>query len=152
MRRADQSANVVSSFLFDVGAVRDSGYRREPKPLVQPSGFRALGPPPESLEPPRCNRNDRSHPLLADPTTEVRSDDIQPTNPAGGFVCRVWVGIVGAPRYRMDLADGDRYWLEVLADEFWTMVNREMWSFEGTSLGYWEGVEKREEHRVLRAG
>jgi hypothetical protein len=52
----------------------------------------------------------------------------------------------------MDHPDWDRYWSEVLADEFWTSANMETPSFESTSLRYLRGLENREGHRVLLAG
>jgi hypothetical protein len=52
----------------------------------------------------------------------------------------------------MNLPDLDRYWTEVLADEFWKSANMETSSFEFTSLEYLRGVEQRENHRILLAG
>lgn len=59
---------------------------------------------------------------------------------------------VRAPTDWMDFADWDRYWSEVLASDFWTKANMKTWSFERTSLGHLERVEKREGHRILLAG
>jgi hypothetical protein len=59
---------------------------------------------------------------------------------------------VETPTDWMNLPDWDRYWSEVLADEFWTLANMETWSFEFTSLQYLRGLEQRAGHRVLLAG
>jgi hypothetical protein len=59
---------------------------------------------------------------------------------------------VETPTDWMNLPDWDRYWSEVLADEFWTLANMETWSFEFTSLQYLRGLEQRAGQRVLLAG
>lgn len=59
---------------------------------------------------------------------------------------------VRTPTDWLDLADWDRYWTEVLADEFWTWAKMQTWSFERTSLWHLKGVRNRERHRVLLAG
>ena len=60
--------------------------------------------------------------------------------------------IINTPKDWMNLPDWDRYWSEVLADEFWKSANMETCCFERTSLEYLRGVEQRENHRVLLAG
>jgi hypothetical protein len=60
--------------------------------------------------------------------------------------------VVEAPTNWMDLADWDRYWSDVLADDFWTDANLGAMAFEFTSLCHLAGVENREGHRVLLAG
>ncbi len=59
---------------------------------------------------------------------------------------------INTPTDWMYLPDWDRYWSEVLADEFWKSANMETSFFECTSLQYLREVEQRENHRVLLAG
>lgn len=62
------------------------------------------------------------------------------------------MAIISPPSDWMDFPDWDRYWSEVLADEFWTKANMASWNFGHTSLCYLEGLQTREGHRVLLAG
>jgi hypothetical protein len=52
----------------------------------------------------------------------------------------------------MELADWDRYWSEVLAENYWREAKMESHQFHFTSLRYLKGLKQRESHRILLVG